>query len=217
MLLLSHKYFRDICGLGSCSRPSGSVVSNSLFPASKQSSLIQLGKNRNSLAIPTDYIGDRALGSITICSTTQLCYLPFVVCKPDQDVAFSAVIFDCGTDIRHMIESYVSAKVWLTVQVRYELANPKDEKINRSNSTLSAPQHGSFAVSRQSVKTLHRTSNRFVSFSIGYTNWIPRSFWNILNLCSRAFFSLPSAKCGKSIGLDAATASFLRTSKANKP
>ena len=59
---------------------------------------------------------------------TQLRYLPFLVCKPDLDVALFAVISDCGTDIRQMIESYGSVKVWLTVQVRYEPANPKDEK-----------------------------------------------------------------------------------------
>ena len=35
---------------------------------------------------------------------------------------------DCRTDIRNMMHSYGSAKVWLTVQVRYEPANPRDQK-----------------------------------------------------------------------------------------
>ena len=59
---------------------------------------------------------------------TQLRYLPFSVTKPDLDIALGAISSDCGTDIRRMIEGYGSAKVWLTVQVRYEPANPKDEK-----------------------------------------------------------------------------------------
>ena len=59
---------------------------------------------------------------------TQLQYLPFCVCKPDLDTALSAIISDCGTDIRNMMQSYGSAKVWLTVQVQYEPANPRDQK-----------------------------------------------------------------------------------------
>jgi hypothetical protein len=59
---------------------------------------------------------------------TQLRYLPFSVTKPDLDIALGAITSDCGTDIRRMIEGYGSAKVWLTIQVRYEPANPKDEK-----------------------------------------------------------------------------------------
>ena len=59
---------------------------------------------------------------------TQLRYLPFSVVKPDLDNALEAIISDCGTDIRRMMDGYGSAKVWLTVQVRYEPANPKDEK-----------------------------------------------------------------------------------------
>ena len=59
---------------------------------------------------------------------TQLRYLPFSVVKPDLDNALAAITSDCGTDLRQMIDGYGSAKVWLTVQVRYEPANPKDEK-----------------------------------------------------------------------------------------
>ena len=59
---------------------------------------------------------------------TQLRYLPFSLATPDLDNALGAITSDCGTDIRRMIEGYGSAKVWLTVQVRYEPANPKDEK-----------------------------------------------------------------------------------------
>ena len=59
---------------------------------------------------------------------TQLRYLPFCVCKPDLDTALSAIISDCGTDIRNMMQSYGSGKVWLTVQVRHEPANPRDQK-----------------------------------------------------------------------------------------
>ena len=59
---------------------------------------------------------------------TQLRYLPFYLCKPDLDTALSAIISDCGTNIRNMMQSYRSAKVWLTVQVRYEPANPTDQK-----------------------------------------------------------------------------------------
>ena len=66
---------------------------------------------------------------------TQLRYLPFSVCKPDLDTALSSIISDCGTDIRNMMKSYGSAKVWLTVQVGYEPANPRDQKTSPSNST----------------------------------------------------------------------------------
>ena len=59
---------------------------------------------------------------------TQLRYLPFSVCKPDLDTALSTIISDCGTDIRNIMQSSGSAKVLLTVQVRYEPANPRDQK-----------------------------------------------------------------------------------------
>ena len=59
---------------------------------------------------------------------TQLRYLPFCVCKPDLDTALSAIISDFVTDIRDIMLSYKSAKVWLTVQVRYEIANLRDQK-----------------------------------------------------------------------------------------
>ena len=59
---------------------------------------------------------------------TQLRYLPFSTSTPDLDIALNAINRDCGSDIRRMIEGYGAAKVWLTVQVRYEPANPKDEK-----------------------------------------------------------------------------------------
>ena len=59
---------------------------------------------------------------------TQLRYLPFSVSKPDLDIALEAISVDCGTDIRRMIDGYGSAKVWLTIQVRYEPANPLNEK-----------------------------------------------------------------------------------------
>ena len=59
---------------------------------------------------------------------TQLRYLPFYLCKPDLDTSLSAIISYCGTDIRNMMQSYGSAKVWLTYQVRYEPANPRDQK-----------------------------------------------------------------------------------------
>ena len=59
---------------------------------------------------------------------TQLRYLPFNLCNPDLDTALSAIISDCGTVNRNMMQSYGSAKVWLTVQVRYEPANQRDQK-----------------------------------------------------------------------------------------
>ena len=59
---------------------------------------------------------------------TMLRYLPFSLTKPDLDNALGAITSDCGTDIRRMIDGYGSAKVWLTIQVRYEPANPRDEK-----------------------------------------------------------------------------------------
>ena len=59
---------------------------------------------------------------------TQLRYRPFSECKPDFDMALKSIISDCGMDIRRMVEGYGAAKVWLTVQVRYEPANPRDEK-----------------------------------------------------------------------------------------
>ena len=46
---------------------------------------------------------------------TQLRYLPFYLCKTDLDIALSAIISDCRTDIRNMMQSYVSAKVLLNV------------------------------------------------------------------------------------------------------
>ena len=101
---------------------------------------------------------------------TQFRYLPYLVCEPDLDLALSAVISDCGTDIRQMIESYGSAKVWLTVQVRYEPANPKDEKNKPFEFYLTCAATRFFAVSRQSVATVHRTPKRFVSSTIGSRN-----------------------------------------------
>ena len=59
---------------------------------------------------------------------TQLHYLPFSVCNPDLDIALFAILTDCGADIRKMMQSYGSAKVWLTVQVRYEPTKPRDKK-----------------------------------------------------------------------------------------
>ena len=37
---------------------------------------------------------------------TQLRYHSLFLCKPDLDTAFSAVISDCSTDIRNMMQSY---------------------------------------------------------------------------------------------------------------
>ena len=62
---------------------------------------------------------------MSICLAT---FVLFVVCKPDLDVALFAIMTDFGKDICQMIEYFTSARVWLTVQVRYEPANLKDEK-----------------------------------------------------------------------------------------
>ena len=59
---------------------------------------------------------------------TQLHYLHFYMCKPNLDTAFSANITDSGTDICNMMQRSGSAKVGLTVQVRYKPANPRDHK-----------------------------------------------------------------------------------------
>ena len=37
---------------------------------------------------------------------TQLRCIPFFLCKPDLDIALFAIISDCGTDIRNMLQSY---------------------------------------------------------------------------------------------------------------
>ena len=37
---------------------------------------------------------------------TQLRYLSFNLCKPDLDIALSAIISDCGTDIRNLMQNY---------------------------------------------------------------------------------------------------------------
>ena len=98
---------------------------------------------------------------------TQLRYLPFCFCKPDLDTALSAIISDCGTDIRNMMQSYGSAKVWMTVQVRYEPANPRDQKTSPLNSTLPAPPHGSSGVNRLKMVMVLRKPNPSVSFLSG--------------------------------------------------
>ena len=59
---------------------------------------------------------------------TQLRYLTLYMCKPGLDTAVSSITSDCGTNIRNIMQSYGSAKVWLTVQGRYEPANPRHQK-----------------------------------------------------------------------------------------
>ena len=70
---------------------------------------------------------------------TQLRYLLFVVCKPDLDTALIAIISDRGSDNRNMMQRYGSAKVWLTVQVRYEPANLRDKKNKSFEFYLTCP------------------------------------------------------------------------------
>ena len=61
---------------------------------------------------------------------THLLYKPFPRCTPDLDMALNAITYDCGNDIRQMIEGYKGAKVWIIVKFCYEPANPKENKKN---------------------------------------------------------------------------------------
>ena len=120
---------------------------------------------------------------------TQLRYLHFYVCKPDLDTAFSAIISDCGKDIRNMLQSYGSAKDWLTVQVRYDPANPRDQKNKPFEFYLTCALHGSFGVNRLKVVMVLLTPNPSVSSMSGSKHSTPPLFANSPDLCLRAFFS----------------------------
>ena len=57
-------------------------------------------------------------------------YLPIPNAKPDLDHALSGARLDCGRDLhKQLIEFNGAAKVWMTVQVEYELVYPLANKL----------------------------------------------------------------------------------------
>ena len=69
----------------------------------------------------------------------QIQYLPLPNALPDLDQALSGAWVDCGSDIhKQLIEFGGAAKVWITVQVRYEPAKPDNDKRHAFYQYLSA-------------------------------------------------------------------------------
>ena len=63
-----------------------------------------------------------------ILNFCQIQYLPLPNVFPDLDQALSGAWVDCGFDIdKQLMEFGGAAKVWITVQVRYEPAKPETD------------------------------------------------------------------------------------------
>ena len=59
----------------------------------------------------------------------QIKYIPFPNDVPDLDQALSKARVDCGKDLqKQLIKFGGAAKVWMTVQVKYEPVNPMANK-----------------------------------------------------------------------------------------
>ena len=60
----------------------------------------------------------------------QIKYLPLSNAVPDLDQPRSGARIDCGRDLHQQLIKYIkAAKVWMTIQVEYELANPLANKL----------------------------------------------------------------------------------------
>ena len=69
----------------------------------------------------------------------QIQYLPLLSAAPDLEIAFIGALGDCNTDIDNQLMKFNgAAKVWITVQVRYEPAKPDTVKREALNQYLSA-------------------------------------------------------------------------------
>ena len=69
----------------------------------------------------------------------QIQYFPLPNALIDLDQALSGALVDCGSDIhKQVVEFKAAAKVWITVQVRYEPAKPDTDKREAFDQYLSA-------------------------------------------------------------------------------
>ena len=69
----------------------------------------------------------------------QIQYFPLPNSVPDLDEALSGCWVDCGSDLHNQLEQFDgAAKVWITVQVRYEPAKPETDKRQAFDQYLSA-------------------------------------------------------------------------------
>ena len=66
---------------------------------------------------------------VLVSNFRQIKYFPLINAVPDLDQALSGARLDCARDLhKQLIEFGVAAKVWMTVQVEYELVNPLTNK-----------------------------------------------------------------------------------------
>ena len=69
----------------------------------------------------------------------QMCYFPIENALPDLDLALDSALLDCNADVPRTIMEYEdAAKIWMTVQVRFEPANPEDDERHEFYQFLSA-------------------------------------------------------------------------------
>ena len=72
----------------------------------------------------------------------QIGYLPLPNVVHDLDQALSGARLDCGRDLHKQLIKYGKAgKVWMTVQVEYELVNPFANKEAFEQYLSAAPTH----------------------------------------------------------------------------
>ena len=70
----------------------------------------------------------------------QIKYLPLSHAVPDLDQAFSGARLDCGRDLhKQLIDFGGAAKVWMTIQVKYEPVNPLANKVPFEQYLSAAP------------------------------------------------------------------------------
>ena len=69
----------------------------------------------------------------------QIRYFPIDNALPDLGLALDGALLDCGGDVHRTIMEYEgAAKIWMTVQVRYEPANVEDDNRHGFTQFLSA-------------------------------------------------------------------------------
>ena len=75
--------------------------------------------------IPNEYWQPGQPIGAPVSNFRQIKYLPLPNAVPDLDQALSEARLDCGRDLhKQLIEFGGAAKVWMTIQVEYEVVNP---------------------------------------------------------------------------------------------